>query len=153
MLNNFPIFSVLKPGEDVDYSVNPFFERAALIIPIKSSGDFLVYDKFDDLYRFPGGHVEKDETNLDAAFRETSEEVGVDLNKTLGKYLLSLNNFYYFKNQPSHVLEHYFYYPAIDIKDLEKARQSETGLRRIVVSEQKLRDQNWPQINYVLDKF
>ena len=60
------------------------FEISAMsiIVSIKEGMPyFLVMKTFNHIYDFPKGHVKVDETYVEAAIRETEEEVGIKLTK------------------------------------------------------------------------
>lgn len=50
-------------------------------IIIKNNKLAMVYSKRYDYYKFPGGGIDKNETNIDALIREVKEEVGLQVIK------------------------------------------------------------------------
>ena len=67
-----------------------FFALGAQMIIFNDQQEILLCHRTDkDLWNFPGGAVEPNETPLEAAFRETKEEIGVEAmaTKFLGTYI------------------------------------------------------------------
>lgn len=62
-----------------DYDINwKVFERpSSRAIIIKDKKIYMVHSMLYDYYKFPGGGIEKNESNVDALIRETSEEAGL----------------------------------------------------------------------------
>lgn len=62
-----------------DYNPNgdTFVRPSARSIIIKNNKIFMVHSLKYDYYKFPGGGMEKDESNIDALIRETKEEAGL----------------------------------------------------------------------------
>ena len=50
---------------------------SARAIIIKDKKIYMVHSLVYDYYKFPGGGIEKDESNIDALIRETAEEAGL----------------------------------------------------------------------------
>lgn len=62
-----------------DYNPNGkvFIRPSARSIIIKENQIFMVHSLKYDYYKFPGGGIEKNESNIDALIRETKEEAGL----------------------------------------------------------------------------
>ena len=62
-----------------DYNPNgeTFVRPSTRSIIIKDNKIFMVHSLKYDYYKFPGGGIEKDESNIDALIRETKEEAGL----------------------------------------------------------------------------
>ena len=72
-------------------------ERVKLLI-VNSKNEILLCNSHND-YLFPGGHVEDNETLLEAINRELTEETGMELNiKNISPFAQSLG---YYKDWPS----------------------------------------------------
>ena len=54
-----------------------FKRPSARAIIIKDNKIYMVHSLVYDYYKFPGGGIEKDESNIDALIRETAEEAGL----------------------------------------------------------------------------
>lgn len=61
-----------------DYDINGkgYIRPSARAIIIKNKKVAMVYSKKYNYYKFPGGGIEKGESNIDALLRETKEEAG-----------------------------------------------------------------------------
>ena len=88
--------------------------------------------------------------SLQAAIRETSEEVGLN-NLEYKGFLGSCFKFYLFKDKPSRVLEHYYYF-EIDLKNWKSKSLDEVGMQSKLVGLQDIEKQNWNQQLWALDK-
>ena len=64
-----------------DYDDNwPVYSRpSARAIIIKDDQVLLIYSRKYDYYKFPGGGIDKNETNIDALIREVKEETGYQI--------------------------------------------------------------------------
>ena len=54
-----------------------FKRPSARAIIIKNNKIYMVHSLVYDYYKFPGGGIDKDESNIDALIRETAEEAGL----------------------------------------------------------------------------
>lgn len=54
-----------------------FIRPSARAIIIKDNKIYMVHSLLYDYYKFPGGGIEHDESNIDALIRETAEEAGL----------------------------------------------------------------------------
>ena len=54
-------------------------EKSCGCIIINNDKVLLVYEKNQNFWGYPKGHVEKNETEIETAIRETKEEVGLDV--------------------------------------------------------------------------
>ena len=54
-----------------------FIRPSARAIIIKDNKIYMVHSLLYDYYKFPGGGIDKDESNIDALIRETAEEAGL----------------------------------------------------------------------------
>ena len=87
-------------------------------IIIKNNKLGMVYSQKYDYYKFPGGGIDKDETNIDALIREVKEEVGLEvIEDSIKEYGLAIRresgkiedifvqeNYYYFCNVTDNIL-------------------------------------------------
>ena len=64
-----------------NYDINgkAFIRPSARAIIIKDNKIYMVQSLLYDYYKFPGGGIEKDESNIDALIRETAEEAGLNV--------------------------------------------------------------------------
>ena len=148
ILQTYPVFlssGIIEPKSDT----NPW-ERAVAVIKVKDSNQFVVYDRFDNLPRFPGGHVEIGEDWVEAAIRETQEEVGISEIKKQ-RYLGSCNKFYNRKGSIVHTLEH-FYFFEIDVQNWEDKIPDETGMRSFLATREEILKTGWNQMEWILNK-
>ncbi len=63
--------------KNYDKSGKAFKRPSARAIIIKDNKIYMVHSLVYDYYKFPGGGIEKDESNIDALIRETAEEAGL----------------------------------------------------------------------------
>ena len=63
--------------ENYDKSGKVFRRPSARAIIIKDNRIYMIHSLVYDYYKFPGGGIEKEESNIDALVRETSEEAGL----------------------------------------------------------------------------
>ncbi len=145
MSSNLPIFysSEVKPNLSL-----PAFERGVAVICLKNTDKYIVYDRNDSLWRFPGGHVESGETPRTSAIRETEEEVGLK-NLQFIKNLGSCHNFFLFKDQPSHVIEHYFLFTTT-LENWKNKLNDEEGINSSLKTKPEILSNNWPQVEWIL---
>ena len=63
--------------KNYDKSGKTFKRPSARAIIIKNNKIYMVHSLVYDYYKFPGGGIEKQESNIDALIRETAEEAGL----------------------------------------------------------------------------
>ena len=63
--------------KNYDKNGKVFKRPSARAIIIKNNKIYMVHSLLYDYYKFPGGGIEKQESNLDALVRETAEEAGL----------------------------------------------------------------------------
>ena len=69
------LFEIDSKNYDKDGKV--FKRPSARAIIIKNKTIYMIHSLKYDYYKFPGGGIEKDESNIDALIRETVEEAGL----------------------------------------------------------------------------
>ena len=69
------LFEIDKKNYDNDGKA--YFRPSARAIIIKENKIYMVHSLVYDYYKFPGGGIEKDESNIEAVIRETKEEAGL----------------------------------------------------------------------------
>lgn len=69
------LFEIDKKNYDNDGKA--FIRPSARAIIIKDNKIYMVHSLVYDYYKFPGGGIENDESNIDALIRETKEEAGL----------------------------------------------------------------------------
>ena len=69
------LFEIDKKNYDNDGKA--FVRPSARTIIIKDNKIYMVHSLVYDYYKFPGGEIESDESNIDALIRETKEEAGL----------------------------------------------------------------------------
>ena len=67
--------------KDYDKAGKAFIRPSARAIIIKNKKIYMVHSLVYDYYKFPGGGIEKNESNIDALIRETAEEAGLKVIK------------------------------------------------------------------------
>jgi 8-oxo-dGTP pyrophosphatase MutT (NUDIX family) len=73
--------------KDYDIHGSRFIRPSVRSIIIKEDKVVMVYSQKYDYYKFPGGGIETDESNIDALIRETFEETGLIINpKSIREY-------------------------------------------------------------------
>lgn len=63
--------------KNYDKNGKAFIRPSARAIIIKDNKTYMVHSLVYDYYKFPGGGIEKNESNIDALIRETAEETGL----------------------------------------------------------------------------
>ncbi len=63
--------------KNYDKNGKAFIRPSARAIIIKDNKIYMVHSLVYDYYKFPGGGIEHDESNIDALIRETAEEAGL----------------------------------------------------------------------------
>ena len=63
--------------KNYDENGKAFRRPSARAIIIKNDRIYMIHSLLHDYYKFPGGGIEKHESNLDALIRETAEEAGL----------------------------------------------------------------------------
>ena len=63
--------------KNYDKNGKAFIRPSARAIIIKDNKIYMVHSLVYDYYKFPGGGIEKNESNIDALIRETKEEAGL----------------------------------------------------------------------------
>ena len=69
------LFEIDKKNYDNDGKA--FIRPSARAVIIKYNKIYMVHSLVYDYYKFPGGGIEKNESNIDALIRETKEEAGL----------------------------------------------------------------------------
>ena len=69
------LFEIDKKNYDNDGKA--FIRPSARAIIIKDNKIYMVHSLVYDYYKFPGGGIENNESNIDALIRETAEEAGL----------------------------------------------------------------------------
>jgi 8-oxo-dGTP pyrophosphatase MutT (NUDIX family) len=145
---SFAIFDSLDCKIDMKL---PYFERGIAVIKLLESDKFVVYDRNSDkLWRFCGGHIEKNEKPEFAAKRETQEEIALDGLKFLN-YINTCHKFLLYQNKPSHILEHYFLFEVSDFF-WQKRRKPEPNLKAHLKTKLEINQNNWNQVNWILEQ-
>jgi 8-oxo-dGTP pyrophosphatase MutT (NUDIX family) len=145
--SNIPIFN--STDSEPNFNLKPFL-RAVALVSVKNTDKFVVYDRRDGMWRFPGGHVEEGEEPKDAAIRETLEEVGLqslDFVNSLGFCRL----FYPYKKTTSHVVEVYFLFQTT-IKDWECKLKDEVGIYSNLKTPEEIKRNSWKQTKWIFKK-
>ena len=65
--------------KNYDKDGKAFIRPSARAIIIKNKKIYMVHSLVYDYYKFPGGGIDKDESNIDALIRETKEEAGLNI--------------------------------------------------------------------------
>ena len=67
--------------KNYDKNGNTFVRPSSRAIIIKNQKIYMVHSLLYDYYKFPGGGIEKGESNIEALIRETAEEAGLIVKK------------------------------------------------------------------------
>ena len=67
--------------KNYDKAGKAFIRPSARAIIIKDNKIYMIHSLVYDYYKFPGGGIEKDESNIDALIMETAEEAGLKVIK------------------------------------------------------------------------
>jgi aspartyl-tRNA(Asn)/glutamyl-tRNA(Gln) amidotransferase subunit A len=136
-------------------------ERAVAIIKIKDEDRIVIFRKPVESNEFynnpefrylPGGMIENGETPVEAAIRETVEEIGLHNIKFLSN-IATCKKLLRYKNEIGNGIEHYCLFEVEKI-ELEKRIKSEADEKGYVVDYATLDDlrlNNWSQLNWVID--
>ena len=63
--------------KNYDKNGKVFKRPSSRAIIIKNNKIYMIHSLLFDYYKFPGGGIEKNESNIDALVRETAEEAGL----------------------------------------------------------------------------
>jgi aspartyl-tRNA(Asn)/glutamyl-tRNA(Gln) amidotransferase subunit A len=136
--------------------------RSVAIINIEGTDKYLAFKKnvdTDEYYNdpstvyLPGGKLEKGESATEAARRETLEEIGVD-NLKFVRELGQCEKVLRYQDSLSYSHETYILF-TIAQGDIDNRAHSEIDDKNYsfeIVTGQDLRDNNWSQLNWILDK-
>jgi 8-oxo-dGTP pyrophosphatase MutT (NUDIX family) len=107
--------------KNYDENGKAFRRPSARAIIIKDNKIYMVHSLVYDYYKFPGGGIEKNESNIDALIRETKEEAGLVVIKDsikeygyvhrikkandLGYSIFIQDNYYYICDVENNILE------------------------------------------------
>ena len=107
--------------KNYDNNGKAFVRPSARAIIIKNNKIYMVHSLVYDYYKFPGGGIENNESNIDALIRETKEEAGlivikdsikeygyvhrVKKAKDPGYSMFIQDNYYYLCNVENNILE------------------------------------------------
>ena len=110
---------LLQDFDERNYSSKDriFTRRAARAIIIKNGRIALVQSEKEGFYKFPGGGIENEETEIDALCRETLEEAGLIIIRESVRpfgYIREKRKSIYKKNE---IFEMYSYYYTADVED------------------------------------
>jgi aspartyl-tRNA(Asn)/glutamyl-tRNA(Gln) amidotransferase subunit A len=136
-------------------------ERSIAIIKIKDEDKFVVFRKPYDSKEFynnpefrylPGGMIESGETPVEAAIRETVEEIGLQNIKFISN-IASCQKLLRYKNEIGNGIEHYclFEVEKTELENRIKSEVDEHGYAVEYATLEDLRLNNWTQLNWVID--
>lgn len=118
-------YPIIGDGEVINHDLEERLRSVALI-RVKETGEYVVQKKAGDpnnFYFLSGGKIETGESLLNAAIRETQEEIGLE-NLKFVKKIGGCRYFYKDENYHSHNLEHYFLF-EISKADFENRKKAE----------------------------
>jgi aspartyl-tRNA(Asn)/glutamyl-tRNA(Gln) amidotransferase subunit A len=158
--NAYKVFDELTESER-NLPLAPIRERAIAIIKIKDEDKFVVFKKHSDSKEFynnpefrylPGGMIENGETPVEAAIRETVEEIGLQGIKFISN-IATCQKLLRYENEIGNGVEHYCLFEA-EKSNLENRINSEADEHGYVIEYATLQDlrlNNWSQLNWVID--
>ena len=158
--NSYKVFDELS-DEDKKLLLAPIRERAVALIRIKDEDKFVVFRKPADSNEYynnsefrylPGGMIENGETSVQAAIRETVEEIGLQ-NITFVKDIATCQKLLKYEDTIGNGIEHYCLF-EVEKEELDKRIHSEAEEKGYTVEYatlDELRANNWSQINWVID--
>jgi aspartyl-tRNA(Asn)/glutamyl-tRNA(Gln) amidotransferase subunit A len=158
--NNYKLFDELSDS-DRELPLAQIRERAVAIIKVKNEDKVVVFRKSSSSNEFynnpefrflPGGMIESGETPVEAAVRETVEEIGLLNIKPLSD-IATCQKLLRFEETIGNGIEHYCLF-EVEKVELENRMQSEADQKGYVVelaTLSDLRDNNWSQLNWVID--
>jgi aspartyl-tRNA(Asn)/glutamyl-tRNA(Gln) amidotransferase subunit A len=147
--------------EEKKLPVAPKRTRAVALINITGTDKYLAFKKnldTDEYYNdpstvyLPGGKIEGEESVVLAAQRETLEEIGIN-NLEFVKVLGECEKVLRYQDSLSHSHETYILY-KVDQKEIDTKVHSEIDTKNYTLEKvtlQDLRNNNWSQLNWVLD--
>ena len=147
--------------EDKLLPIEPERQRAVALINIKGTNQFVVFNKNGDKTEFyndinckylPGGMIENGETALEASIRETEEEIGL-VGLQLVNTIATCRKFLKYENTIANSLETYilFQVEQADMDNLNRSEADDKGYSVELATAQELRNNNWNQLNWILD--
>jgi aspartyl-tRNA(Asn)/glutamyl-tRNA(Gln) amidotransferase subunit A len=147
--------------EEKKLPIAPKRTRAVALVNIIGTEKYLAFKKnldTDDYYNdpntvyLPGGKIEGKESIVNAAQRETLEEIGVD-NLQFIKILGECEKVLRYQDSLSHSHETYILY-CVDQKEVDSRIDSEIETKNYTLEQvtlQDLRNNNWSQLNWIID--
>ena len=105
---------------DEDITEKTYRARGVII----NSNDEILLGYCDELYQFPGGHVEDNETILECLIREIKEETGIELNYNDKPFYIVK---YYNKDYPKKGINRYTEFDYFLIKTDQKPNLNNTN--------------------------
>jgi aspartyl-tRNA(Asn)/glutamyl-tRNA(Gln) amidotransferase subunit A len=158
--NNIPIFDDTT-DEDKLLPKDKERKRAVAIINLKGTDKFVIFNKNGDKTEFyndtkakflPGGMIEEGETAIEASARETEEEIGLQELELIGE-IGTCRKYLKYEDVLANGLETYilFQVTTYNWQNRIKSEAEDKGYTVELASIQELRQNNWNQLNWVMD--
>jgi leucyl-tRNA synthetase/inosine/xanthosine triphosphate pyrophosphatase family protein/predicted NUDIX family NTP pyrophosphohydrolase len=160
-INNYPNYNIPFGGHEIVEDPKLFVrERASAVVRIRETGQIVVFTHHSkqngDFLHFPGGGLDVGDSPLDAAIRETEEELGITDMEYITE-LGSVSHYTTWDGKPVRGVGHYFLFEISEAQFLAR-KPAEVDLiggaehaEVFSVEPDMLRSTGWDATNYIVD--